>query len=522
MKILQIIDSPWSIGKLAEGIRKHNPQIEWELAIVPPRSINDHLDEVREKMKGADLIDFQYWNVAWQLIEKIPELKKIKKTLTHHNQKNILSKDWSDFDRIFCKTDYSYDILNKEYPGKIRKIENMVPFDYFEWIEEPPKELAVGYCGRIAPWKGLKEIARACTELKYPLYIMGVQDKVDYWNEIPEEYKKIMRFDFMDCKDEERMDFYKTISIYVGNSRDKRESGTLPFLEAMATGVPVVTTPNGMAGDIVKDERDVLLVNFEDYEDLKAKIKRAMEDEGLRMRLRKNAWQVIKNFTYERMAREYEMEFNKILYLDQELVSVIIPATYDREEQVEQILESLESQNYINMEVVIVWDETKKEYLKWDGIKHTFPIKQLHTGKEGYNLAMARNLGIIEATGKVVVFCDSRLKPEPEAVSKFVEAVLWDKDKEWYFGDKGSQKQNFVENFSAIRREYIIKAGMFNERINHYGGMSQELRGRLQWQGFSFGYLPDAKATEIKSSKLTPERRKDIIKMKNLLYKISL
>ena len=521
MKILQVIDSPWSIGQLAEGIRKYNPHIDWKLAVVPPRDIDEHIDEIREKAKDVDIIDFQYWNVAWQLLEKIPELKKKKLMLTHHNQKNLLSKDWSEFDLLLCKTNYSFGVLNKEYPGKVKKIENMIPFDYFEWIQDyPPKEPAVGYCGRVVPWKGLKEMAQACYELGYPLYLMGRQDKIHYWNEIPDKYKSIMRFDFMECADEDRMDFYKTITIYVGNSRDGREAGTLPFLESMACGVPVVTTPSGMAADIVEDERDVLLVNFEDYPDLKAKIKRAMEDEPLRMKLRKNAWQVIKNYTYERMAKDYERIYDRVLHPSEPLVSVIIPATYNRIDNVKEIIVALENSIYPNIEAVIVWDEVGEQTGKLSS--ESLTIKQVRTEKEGYNLAMARNLGVIEAIGEIIVFCDSRLKPDPIAVSEFVKAITETKDKKWFFGNKGSGKKSFIENFSAIRREYIIKGGMFNERIDRYGGMSQELRSRFQWQGFELVYLPDVMAEEIRSSKLTPERRKDIIEMKNLLYKLKL
>jgi hypothetical protein len=378
----------------------------------------------------------------------------------------------------------------------------------------------VGYCGRIVPWKGLKEVARACFELGYPLYIMGAFDKADYWAEIPEEHKENIHFDFFQCPDTERLEFYKKISLYVGNSEPDHEAGTLPFLEALACGVPVVTTPNGMAADIVKDERDVLMFEYKNYEQMKAQIKRAMEDLELRKRLRVNGWQAVKNFTPQYLAKEYEKLYNKIMYPNESPVSVIIPATYERAEQVKQIIDSLATQTYKNIEAVVIWDELAKKTIDF---VTPLTVKQLFTEREGYNLAMARNLGVIEAIGEFLIFCDSRICPEKDAIKNFVDALKSVKnEKVWFFGDKGGNKSSFVENFSAIRRDYLIQGGMFCERITAYGGMSQELRSRFIFQGFKLQYLPDSKASQLKSSKLSPEKRKGVLAMKTILYKLNL
>lgn len=518
LKILQIPDIPWSIGQLCNYIRKYNPQIEWKLIYCPPRDIEDHLEEIRQAIKDVDIVDFQYWNVAWQLCEKIPELKNKKKILTYHTMPRKCLDKWKDFDALVVKTNSYYDTLNKLYPLKVKKIENVPDFDYFEWIEDyPPKEPAIGYVGRVVPWKGLKEIVRACYELGYPLYFMGIFDKTDYWDSIPDEHKEIIRFDFYKCSDESRLDFYKNITLYVGNSEPNHEAGTLPFLEALACGVPVITTPNGMAADIVKDEKEVLLFEYGNYEQMKAQIKRAMEDEELRKRLRINGWQAVKRFTPQYLAKEYERLYNSVMFPDQSCVSVIIPATYDREELVKEIIKNLEEQTYKNIEVIVIWDEINKKTIIFDT---KLTIKQLFTEHEGYNLAMARNLGVIEAIGDILVFCDSRFYPDKNAIKNFTDAIMETEEKVWFFGDKGGNKKSFVENFSAIRRGLLIQAGMFNERINIWGGTSQELRARFMKQDFKLEYLPIAKAIELKSSKLTSQRRKDMVQAKLLIYKL--
>jgi glycosyltransferase involved in cell wall biosynthesis len=252
---------------------------------------------------------------------------------------------------------------------------------------------------------------------------------------------------------------------------------------------------------------------------MKEQIKRAMEDEELRKKLRNNAWQVIKNYTYPRMAKKFESLYNQVMYPGITCASVIIAATYDSEQYVRDIIAALDNQSHKNIDAIVVWDEVEKKPID---IKSRISVKQLFTGRDGYNLAMARNLGVIESIGEIIVICDSRLKPEPDAIKCFVDELTLRgvKEKVWLFGEKGGGKDTFVENFSAIRRTHLIRGGMFCERVNRYGGMSQELRSRFNAQGFEFKYLPEAQAEQIKGSKLTSERRQDIIASKDLLYKL--
>jgi len=521
IKILQIPDCPWSIGRLCGHIRKYNPQFEWKLIYCPPRDISDHLEEIREAAKDADIINFEYWNVAWQLCEKIPELKDKKKILTFHTLRKRKLEKWEDFDALVVKTNQYFEFINNLYPGKTHKIENVPEYDFFDFNENyPPKEPAIGYVGRVVPWKGLKEIAKACYELKYPLYFMGRFDKPDYWDSIPQKYKDNIRFDYYNCPDEERKNFYRNITLYVGNSESWHEAGPLGFLESLAMGVPVVTSYNGIATDIGKDEENVLFFEFENYEQMKEKIKRAMEDESLRNKLRKNGFQAVKRFTPEYLAKKYEKLFNKVMFGKEPCVSVIIPATYDREEQVRAILSSLAGQTYNNIEAIVAWDEKEKKEINLNIKDSKITVKQVFTEREGYNLAMARNMAVVESIGEFLVFCDSRICPEKDVVEKFVNFLMSKDGKFWAFGDKGGHKESFVENFSAIKREHLINAGMFNERITSWGGASQEIRTRYKNQGFIMKYLPDVLARELKSSKMTPEKRKGLIKAKLINYKL--
>lgn len=528
-KILQIVDVPdWAIGSLSKAIIKYNRRFDWRQIAVHPKDLERNavdLGPVREAIIWADLIDAQYWRTLSQLLEKIPELKNKKIVLTHHNEKNLLSADWQDVTLHIGKTEKSMKVLNERYPGKVIYIPNSFDHTFFHYNETyPPAEPAVGYVGRVVPWKGLKEIARACFELGYKVKFMGKMDKPSYFEEIPLPHRENIDFEFFDCEDEERENFYKTLTCYAGNSGDGREVGTLGFIEAMACGVPVVTTPAGLAADMVKDGENAVLIPFDDYEALKAGIKKLVEDVEFAKKIREGGWQTIKNYNDEIMARRYRRAFNSLFHGDKKLVSVVIPATHERRSQVVKILEALDKSHYQQVEAIVIWDEVPDGVTDkpLDAASLGIPVLEFYTGRDGYNLAMARNLGVIWAEGQYLMFCDSRMCPEPDAVLNFVSKIEEYPDNPvWLFGEKGGNKKTFVENFSFIRRRDLVEAGLFNERIDAYGGMSQELRGRFGAQGFNFIYCPSARATQLTKSGLSG-RRDDVIKMKNILHKLDL
>ena len=526
---MKILFSPdiigWAIGGLVNAKVRNNPQHQCSIIPVHPRdAVSKAADFLRQvKEINPDIIVYEYFRSAEQLIHAEPELKNYTSILVHHNQRDkaLFYADWNELgiDTIVTHTNKCREKLNAKGYLNVETINHGIDLDFFTYNSEEPKEKMIGYVGRVVPWKGLKEIAEVAEELGYPVQMMGKPDKIDYWATVP---KDNLRFDFLDCKNEERVDAYRNMTIYVGNSEDSYEEGTLPFLEAMACGVPIVTTLNGVANDIIKDEKNALVVPFKNKEILKKQIKRLMEDSDLRENLRKEAWNTVKIMTEQKMALEYSRLFWKVKYPKNDLVSVIIPATYNRRQQVKDILDSLNNQTYSPIEVIVVWDE--KENNEEELLKNIFPnltVREIITHKDGYNLSMARNLGAIEAEGKFLMFNDSRLLPESSAVQSFMFAMREvESDKFWLFGDKGANKKSFVENFSFIKRSDFMKFGMMNERIDEYGGLSQEIRTRWVMQGGQLSYLPSAKATQLLSSGMTEKKRNGLIRMKFRLWKI--
>jgi glycosyltransferase involved in cell wall biosynthesis len=529
-KILQIVDvQGWAIDRLASAIVKHNTQFEWRRIFLHPRDLESgkiDLKPVIEAIEWADAVDAQYWRVLSLLFDLVPIIRSKPIALTHHNEENLLSRDWKNVKIHIAKTKYSESRLLEAGYTNVVYIPNSFDPEVFKWNQEwPPAEPAVGYVGRIVDWKGLKGIARACKELGVKLYAMGKGNDQGYYDSIPEADRDNIDWSFFEYPDERIAEFYQNITCYVCNSGPHREVGPLPLIEAMASGVPVISTPCGTAKDIAKPRDNMLVVPFGEYEVLRDSIQEILESPAFGNELRQSGWRTIKNFSDGVMARSYSNVFYSLLANDSlPLVSVIIPATIDRIEEVKQILSALEIQEYSNIEAIVVWDHNKGQ----NGLTASFPLREVGIDREGYNLAMARNIGVTEANGEVIALCDSRFIPEKGGISAFIKKLddYRPTDKVWLFGDKivkglPAGKKTFVENWSCIPRKQLIEAGMFNERISEYGGMSQELRGRFMSQGFELIYCPEAKANEIlKSGSRNLERRQSMIRMKELLFKL--
>ena len=194
-------------------------------------------------------------------------------------------------------------------------------------------------------------------------------------------------------------------------------------------------------------------------------------------------------------------------------VSVIVPVC-GKFEVTQKCIVAIRNQTYRNIEIVIVNDDIQP--ILYGTIKH--PIRVIENYKNDYGLARARNKGVIEATGDVLVFCDQRMMMDSKAVEKFVENL---KPRSWLYGNKGVKKE-FVENFSCVYRNDLIKIGMFCERMDKYGGLSQETRSRAKHNGFNIEYIDSAIATPMGKSSNKHSKKQEIIKSKNRLWKMGM
>ena len=105
------------------------------------------------------------------------------------------------------------------------------------------------------------------------------------------------------------------------------------------------------------------------------------------------------------------------------LVSVIIPV-YNAKKYLRNCIESIVSQTYHNLEIILVDDGSTDDSKKLvdDYAKSDRRIKVFHQKNMG--LSGARNTGIKNATGKYITFIDSDDYIEPDMIKSLYEALI--------------------------------------------------------------------------------------------------
>ncbi|MBO3800152.1 MAG: GT4 family glycosyltransferase PelF [Candidatus Brockarchaeota archaeon] len=92
------------------------------------------------------------------------------------------------------------------------------------------------------------------------------------------------------------------------------EGMPLTILEAMACGLPVIASKIPGSSEVVKDGETGVLVETGNVEQLSNAIIKLLEDENYAERIRKRAYEFVKNhYSWDRVAKEYLKTYNEIL-----------------------------------------------------------------------------------------------------------------------------------------------------------------------------------------------------------------
>jgi len=201
--------------------------------------------------------------------------------------KNQLVKEWDvESDKIVVTYEAAEKFKNTELKN--------------EFKVRPP---FIFYVGNAHPHKNVEGLIKAFENLRkryqYLTLVLSGGDHY-FWEKIKQKYsnKNIIYTGFV--TDEELAWFYKNATCYVVPSFE--EGFGIPLLEAFEFGCPVVSSNLGSLPEIGQDA--ALYFNPRDQEDMVEKIAQVLETNSLRSELVKKGKKRVKEFSWEKCAKE--------------------------------------------------------------------------------------------------------------------------------------------------------------------------------------------------------------------------
>lgn len=184
---------------------------------------------------------------------------------------------------------------------------------FYPSLENESKEYDLIFVGRLISNKGLKQLLEAFTIAKrdlpgIKLIILGdgplrkwLQRKIRNQNNV---------FHFLPVPLSEVAGFYKKSKLVVCSSY--AEGGPLFVLEAMACGLPAVSTPVGIMKEVVKSDHNGFLLNEWSAKEMAGAIIKILTDEDLYKKCSANAIATAMQFDYEKIVNDYVLTYKKI------------------------------------------------------------------------------------------------------------------------------------------------------------------------------------------------------------------
>lgn len=174
-------------------------------------------------------------------------------------------------------------------------------------IKEKNVILAVG---QFIDRKGFDVLLKAFSKMPEDcgLYFVGGKPTKQYLDIVQQGNIKNVHFiGFMEKK--ELKLYYAAADIFVHPTRE--DIWGLVINEALAAGLPVITTKKCGAGlELIKNNENGFIVNVEDIDELYEKIQTILYNKELKQIMEKNAVEVIKNYTIEKMALWHYKQLN--------------------------------------------------------------------------------------------------------------------------------------------------------------------------------------------------------------------
>ena len=266
-------------------------------------------NSIKNILKESDII-FVHNSKLLKLIRIHFPKKKI--VLFFHTDKLSQLKELRFADKVITVNTTMEKKINAMYskkalyiPNSLDKEKNIENQLYSGNSSYNKTKFVVGAMGRLVKKKGFEFLVKACIEIdNVELLIAGHGEEFNNLKNFSNNNENIKLLGWIENKDY----FFKKIDVFCSSSLE--EPFGLVIIEAMARGIPVISTNCNGPIDIISNNEDGLLIEINNKLDLKNAITRLKDNVNLRSKLGLNAFNKYKKkFTFE----EYLKNINSLI-----------------------------------------------------------------------------------------------------------------------------------------------------------------------------------------------------------------
>lgn len=202
--------------------------------------------------------------------------------------------------------------------NKFRVIYNGIDSREFEVKpKQKNNEISILFIGGNFYRKGVPLIIKSSTKVvkKFPnikYYIIGEDKNKNKLIKLTKKLDVNMNFDFVGRIDyDEIKGYFQKATLFLMPSL--YESFAIVFLEAMASGTPVIAGNMGGTTELIRNGENGFLVDPYNSHNLAEKTIKILESEGLRQKFIKNGLETVKDFSIEKMVENTVEVYNEVI-----------------------------------------------------------------------------------------------------------------------------------------------------------------------------------------------------------------
>ena len=226
---------------------------------------------------------------------------------------------------IYTKPDYIQAISNflakraknNGYKGEIEVIPNGVDLDLFKSIEriDNKKEKVILTVSRLVKKNGIDDLIKAGQYLDFPfkILIIGIGPDEEKLKKLVKKLKLQDKVIFQGHVDYKGLpSYYTSADVFVRPSLTEGLGNV--FLEAMATGLPVIGTNVGGIPDFLEDRKTGLFCEIRNPKDIAEKIEEILNNDELRKTLSKNGYDLVQEkYGWDKISQQMKKIYLKLI-----------------------------------------------------------------------------------------------------------------------------------------------------------------------------------------------------------------